>query len=62
MWGPAELEAVEIAALIRTGSGGLDWNSLPFIVQWLGVRDVDMLCHRLRVILLHKPDNPNPES
>ena len=41
--------------LLRNGMGGIDWNALPFVAGWLRVDDIDMLCRRLRVILLHRP-------
>jgi hypothetical protein len=54
------VEAVEIAALVRTGSGGIDWQALPFVAGWLRVKDLDLLFRRLRVLLLHRP--PPTES
>lgn len=54
-WTEDDCQAAEVAALMRNGQGGLDWTALPFLVGWLRVRDIDMLCYRLRVILLHRP-------
>jgi hypothetical protein len=59
-WSADEVEAVEIAALVRTGSGGIDWQALPFVAGWLRVKDLDLLFRRLRVLLLHRP--PPTES
>lgn len=42
------------------GHGGIDWAGLPLVVQWLGVRDLDGLIHRLLVIKTHRPDNNSP--
>jgi hypothetical protein len=58
-WGPDDLLASEVAALLRNGQGGIDWTALPFVVRWLNVRDVDMLCRRLRIMLLYRPP-PEP--
>ena len=41
--------------MLRNGSGGINWSGLPFLCSWLDVRDPDMLCRRLRVLLLHTP-------
>lgn len=54
-WSHDDYQAVEMAQLMRTGQGGLDWSALPFLTGWLRIGDIDMLCRRLRVILLHRP-------
>jgi len=47
--------ALEAYALLANGSGGFDWAGLPFVVQLLGVTDVELLLRRLCVIKLHRP-------
>lgn len=41
--------------MIGNGMGGIDWQSLPFAVEYHGVRDVDALVIRLMAIKAHKP-------
>lgn len=48
--------------MLRNGNGGIDWQGLPFLCSWLDVRDPDMLCRRLRVLLLHNPLPSTEES
>lgn len=40
-------------SLLKTGSGGIDWNGLPLIAGWMGITDIDGLIERLAVILQH---------
>lgn len=40
-------------SLLKTGSGGIDWNGLPLIAGWMGIADIDGLLERLAVILQH---------
>lgn len=37
--------------MLANGMGGLDWAGLPFVVDHLGIQDVDLFVHKLRVIL-----------
>lgn len=43
---------------LTNGQGGIDWAGLDFIVQWLGVEDIDDLVHRLLVIKTHRTPKP----
>ena len=47
--------AQRVYALLSNGMGGVDWAGLPFVVQWLGVHDVDALMDRLYVLKTHRP-------
>ncbi len=38
--------------------GGIDWAGMPFVVDLLGVSDVEHLVDALLVIKLHKPEAP----
>lgn len=41
--------------MLATGTGSHDLQSLPLACAYFGVRDVEMLIHRLMVIKLHRP-------
>lgn len=47
--------AIEAWNLLANGTGGFDWTGLPFVCELLGVRDVEDLLHRLKVIKTHRP-------
>ncbi len=53
--------AISAWNLLANGSGGIDWAGLDFVVELLGVRDVEMLVTRMAVIKLHKPPKPGDE-
>lgn len=40
---------------MANGSGGMDFNGLPLVVEMLGVDDVEGLLERLYLIKTHKP-------
>lgn len=42
--------------------GGLDWSGLPFVVEHLGIQDVDLFVHRLYVIRAHKPQRQEDQE
>ena len=48
--------ALKVHAMLANGSGGLDWAGLPLACALYGVRDVQMLLHRILVIKLHRTD------
>lgn len=39
--------------------GGIDWAGLPFVVDLLGIADVEHLVDALLAIKLHKPEAPD---
>lgn len=45
-------------SMLANGMGGIDWSGLPYVVEILGVSDVEMLVHRLMVMKTHRPDVP----
>lgn len=47
--------------MLATGMGGIDWAGLPFVVEHLGIRDVDFFIQQLRVIRGHKPQRAQDE-
>lgn len=51
----ADVFAFRIAALLKTGTGGIDWAGLPIIAGWLGISDLDGLMRRLETIVTHRP-------
>ena len=50
--------AIQAWNLLTNGNGGLDWGGLNFVVELLGITDVEGLVNRLAVIKLHKPPAP----
>jgi hypothetical protein len=50
-----ESQAINAWNLLANGMGGLDWSGLPYVVAHLGVRDVDGLMRRLKIIKGHSP-------
>lgn len=51
----ADVFAFRVAALLKTGTGGIDWAGLPLVADWLGIDDLDGLMHRLETIVTHRP-------
>jgi hypothetical protein len=47
--------ALQIAAALSNGMGGIDWAGFPLMVAKFGVDDVDGLIERLVVIKNHQP-------
>lgn len=47
--------AIEVWNHLSNGQGGIDWAGLPFVVELLGISDVEALIHRLKVIKAHRP-------
>lgn len=40
--------------MLGNGMGGLDWRGFDLACAYFGVRDVDMLIHRLLIIKRHR--------
>lgn len=40
--------------MLATDSGSIDWQGLPLACAYFGVRDVEMLIHRLIVMKTHR--------
>lgn len=47
--------AIRAWNLLADGNGGIHWAGLPYVVELLGVRDLEALLDRLLVIKLHRP-------
>lgn len=47
--------AIQVWNLLSNGMGGLDWSGLPFVVQMLGIEDVEALTDALLVIKTYRP-------
>lgn len=45
-----EKQAIDVAAMLRTGAGSFDWSALPLACRFYGVRDIEMLIDRLMVM------------
>ncbi len=61
---PTLEEAQAIAAwnYLSNGSGGLDWNGMPVVIEHLGIKDVEGLLHRLVTIKTHRPRSEESEK
>ena len=51
--GDADVEALKVVGLLKTGSGGIDWAGLPMVAGWMGIADIDGLFERIAIILQH---------
>lgn len=51
--GDADVEALKVVSLLKTGSGGIDWAGLPLVAGLMGITDIDGLFERLTIILQH---------
>jgi len=47
--------AIRAWNLLSNGMGGIDWSGLGFVVELLGIEDVEALTDALLAIRLHKP-------
>jgi hypothetical protein len=47
--------ALRACHLLGNGMGGIDWAGLPFVIELLGIQDIEMFIERLTVLKLHKP-------
>lgn len=47
--------------MLANGMGGLDWAGLPFVVELLGIDDVEAFVHQLMTIKAWRPDE-NPST
>lgn len=45
-----------------TAWGGLDWAGLPFVVELLGIDDVEAFVHQLMTIKAWRPDDGDTPS
>lgn len=55
------MQALTVRNLLANGMGGIDWAGLPFVVEWLGVSDLQGLMQRLSILLSYrKPSEREP--
>lgn len=43
--------------MLANGMGGIDWAGLPLACAVFGVRDVELLIHRLVTLKTYRPPN-----
>lgn len=48
--------------MLANGMGGIDWQGLPVACAYRGVRDVEMLIHRLLLIKAYRPAQPTHDA
>jgi hypothetical protein len=60
---PDSLIALKGYGLLANGMGAFDWAGLPWVVELLGIQQIELFIHRLQTIKEHKPDKGEaPES
>ena len=46
---------LEAWALLKNGTGGMDWAGLPYVIEHLGLTDADVLIEALKTIKTYTP-------
>lgn len=54
--------AIRAWRMLANGMGGLDWAGLPFVVELLGIDDVEAFVHQLMTIKAWRPDDGDTPS
>lgn len=59
---PANETAIRAYNLLSNGSGGIDWAGLDFVVELLGIEDVEALAEALLCIRLRPRRSASPTN
>lgn len=48
--------------MLSNGMGGIEWAGLPYVVEHLGIPDISLFLHQIKVIRAHSPDAKDAPS